>query len=72
MTKAQKSLIADAVAAGLNVSESASCVTIRTGKTHRSAGLHLWPDGTATRSDVELSLCSAIRSAAAMRRVVGL
>ena len=72
MTKAQTSLIADAVAAGLNVSESATCVTIRTGKTRRSAGLHLWPNGTATRSDADASVCSAIRSVAAMRRVVGL
>lgn len=52
----QKSIIADARAAGLKVDTFGWKVRIMRGRTTRSASVDLWEDGTNTRADVDLSL----------------
>ena len=63
-------IISDARLAGLIIEDGGSVVTIR--KSPKGVAVTLWPDGSATRADVRLDLASCIRSAADVRKVLGL
>lgn len=68
-----ESLISDAEKAGLVVIPMPDgSVVIRKGKSPKSVGITIWPDGTATRSDVDLALASSIRTVKQMRGILGL
>jgi hypothetical protein len=71
-TRSMRRLIDDAKARGLTVREREQFCDINRGKTLRSLGIRIWPDGTATRNDIELSLCLAIRTQKQMREILGL
>ena len=71
-TPTRRKLIADAQAKHFTVVESETCVRISTGKTYRSLGVTIWPDGTATRNDIDFSQCLCIRTVKAMRELLGL
>lgn len=64
-------IISDARQAGLIVQDDGSeVITIRRGP--RGVAVTLWPNGSATRADVRLDLTLGIRSAAAVRKLLGL
>lgn len=69
-TDSIRQLIDDATRRGLNVTETADRVVIRRGKTNRSVGLAIWPNDTATRTDVDLTIATRIDSVREMRRVL--
>jgi hypothetical protein len=71
-TAQRRKLIEEARVRGLTVRETNSCVHILTGKTFKSVGITLWPDGTATRSDIDFQLCTTIRTIKLMRIILGL
>lgn len=57
---------------GLYVTERNSSVTIRTGKTQRSRGIVIWDNGTANRTDCDLSVATSIKSVQVMKEILGL
>lgn len=67
-----RKLIDDAKAKGLRVIESNDYALVSKGKTNRAVGLEIWPDGTATRADVALSVTTTIRTQKQMREILGL
>jgi hypothetical protein len=72
-----KRLVSDAMAAGLWVDvphdgSDGEPITIRKGKSTHSVGITIWPDGTATRSDVAFELTTTIRTQKEMRAILGL
>ena len=71
-TKGIRAIINDAKARGLRVEESQMRCLVSTGKTNRAVGVMIYEDGTAYRSDIDLSLCLAIRSQREMRSILGL
>jgi len=71
-TKGIRAIINDAKARGLRVEESQTRCLVSTGKTNRAVGVMICEDGTAYRSDIDLSLCLTIRSQREMRAILGL
>lgn len=71
-TKGIRAIINDAKARGLRVEESQMRCLVSTGKTNRAVGVMIYEDGTAYRSDIDLSLCLTIRSQREMRAILGL
>jgi hypothetical protein len=71
-TKGIRAIINDAKARGLRVEESQMRCLVSTGKTNRAVGVMIYEDGTAYRSDIDLSLCLTIRSQREMRSILGL
>jgi hypothetical protein len=71
-TRGIRAIIDGAKSRGFRVEESATRCMISTGKTNRAVGIIICEDGSAYRSDVELSLCLAIRSQREMRSILGL
>jgi len=75
MTKRER-LLTDAKAAGFQVENKpggATYIVRRHKRTRRIlAGIVLWPNGTATRADVALDACLAIRTYAEKRAALGL
>jgi len=71
-TKGIRAIINDAKARGLRVEEEQTRCLISTGKTNRSVGIVIYENGTASRSDVSLELCLAIRSQREIRSILGL
>lgn len=69
-TRERRRMINDAKRLGMIVAESATGCVIKRGP--RSAGIILWPNGTATRTDVDLQAATAIRTVKAMRGVLGM
>lgn len=67
-------IIKDAKAKGYIVREHrfTNAVDIRKGTTRYSIGITIWEDGTATRSDVYLTVASTIRTQKEMRKTLGL
>ena len=57
---------------GLQVDGQGSRILVRTGKSNRSVGLYLSEDGTAYRSDVDLSITTTIRTVAQAKQVLGI
>ena len=71
-TKGIRAIINDAKARGLRVEESQMRCLVSTGKTNRAVGVMIYEDGTAYRSDIDLSLCLTIRSQREMRSILGI
>jgi len=71
-TKGIRAIINDAKARGLRVEEAQMRCLVSTGKTNRAVGVMIYEDGTAYRSDIDLSLCLTIRSQREMRSILGL
>lgn len=71
-TKGIRAIINDAEGRGFRVEEASTRCMISTGKTSRAVGIMICEDGTAYRSDIDLSLCLAIRSQREMRSILGL
>lgn len=65
-----RKLIDDAKAAGLKVREEHNYVDIK--RKRPSLGLVIFEDGVAVRNDVDLSVCTAIRTQKQMRKILGL
>ena len=71
-TPKRRKMINDSIKEGYTVVEKEFGVDINVGKTRRSVGITLWPDGTATRNDCDLTICAAIRTVKEMRKCLGL
>ncbi len=74
MTKREK-MLADAAAAGYAIERKGETTyVVRRQKRTRQilAGIVIWGDGTATRADIDLSLCLSIRTIKAMREQLGI
>jgi hypothetical protein len=69
-TNTREKLAAEAEAAGLIVERSRTRIRIR--KSPKGVGVDIWEDGVATRCDVSLELAIAIRTAKAVRQLLGL
>jgi len=66
----REKLAAEAEAAGLIVERIRTRIRIR--KSPRGVGVDIWEDGVATRCDVSLELATSIRTAKAVRKLLGL
>lgn len=68
-----RAVIRDAREAGCKVVEgTGGLVWIRAAGRARGPSLQIWPNGTATRTDVSLEASQAIRDTRVMRRVLGI
>jgi len=66
----REKLAAEAEAAGLIVERIRTRIRIR--KSPKGVGVDIWEDGVATRCDVRLELATSIRTAKAVRKLLGL
>jgi len=66
----REKLAAEAEAAGLVVERVRTRIRIR--KSPKGVGVDIWEDGVATRCDVSLELATSIRTAKAVRQILGL
>jgi hypothetical protein len=71
-TLARRNFVTDAVNAGYLVEPEGGSIAIHAGKTKRSTGIRLWPDGTATRNDCDPSAAMVIRTLKEMRQLLEL
>ena len=69
MRRGVDQIIADAINRSYEVTQDGNVVHVFKNK---DTGLTFWPDGTATRADVDLVVCKAIRTIKEMRRALEL
>ena len=74
MRDSRKKLIQDAKDAGYTVrtDDDGTVEIFKSRGTHITRGLSMWPNGTATRMDTDLTVCGSIRRLVDMRAVLGL
>lgn len=72
--KPRAKLLEDARAAGYAIEDAhgSVCITKSIGRWSNRVGLLLFPDGTAYRVDIDLSVAKALRSYREMRQHLGL